>query len=60
MQLYFGLGNASEDFITDNMKKNGGIYMRFFSRLWYIDADDIFDVHKYLIKNIIPNNVWIY
>ena len=33
MQLYFGLGNASEDFITDNMKKNGGIYMRFFSRL---------------------------
>ena len=56
------MGNISKDFVVDNMK-NGEQheYLHDFS----VDsdsfaADDVRDIHKYLIKSIIENNVQIY
>ena len=49
------LGNISKDFSVDNLKKtrlNGYVY-DFSVDYNAIALDDILDIHKYLIKNII-------
>ena len=50
------LGNASKDFSADNMKKTGfyGYVYDFSVDYDAIAADDILDIHKYLIKK---NNI---
>ena len=57
------LGNISKDFSVDNMKKTGFYrYVYDFSVDYYfVAADDILDIHKYLMKkNNLMKNVWIY
>ena len=53
------LGNISKDWLVDNMKRTGFIYYVYHFRVDYnaTDADDIKDIHKYLMtKNDIKNN----
>ena len=48
------LGNIAKDWSADNMKKtafNGYVYDFIFD-YDATDVDDIFDIHKYLMKNI--------
>ena len=47
------LGNISEDWTVDNIKKTGlNVYLYDFSVDYdAIAVDDIFDIHKYLMKN---------
>ena len=56
------LGNVLKDFLVNNMKKTGlyGYVYNFSVDYDNIDVADILDIHKYLIKNTIYNNVWIY
>ena len=57
------LGNISKDFSVDNMKKTGFYrYVYEFSVDYdFVAADDILDIHKYLMKkNNLMKNVWIY
>ena len=46
------LGNISKDFTINNLKKTGlKGYVHFFSVGYnIIDTNDIFDIHKYLMK----------
>ena len=46
------LGNASKDFLTDDMKKTGfyGYASDFPGEYNSIDVDDVLDIHKYLMK----------
>ena len=48
------LGNISKDFVVDNMQENGlNEYLYdFLVDYENIDADDILDVHKCLMKKI--------
>ena len=57
------LGNISNDFSVDNMKKTGlnGYVYNFSVDHDIIVVDDILDIHKYLIKkNNVIYNVWVY
>ena len=56
------LGNVLKDFLVNNMKKTGlyGYVYNFSVDYDNIDVADILDIHKYLIKNTIYSNVWIY
>ena len=56
------LGNVLKDFLVNNMKKTGlyGYVYNFSVDYDNIDVANILDIHKYLIKNTIYNNVWIY
>ena len=46
------LGNISRDWSVDNMKKTG--FTGYVYDLISVDVDDIFDIHKYLMKK---NNI---
>ena len=56
------LGNVLKDFFVNNTKKTGlhGYVYNFSVDYDNIDVANILDIHKYLIKNTIYNNVWIY
>ena len=56
------LGNISQDWSVDNMKKTGFNGLVYDFRIDYDDnaVDDILDIHKYLIKEKLFKNVWIY
>ena len=57
------LGNISQDWSTDNMKKTGfnGYVYDFSVDYDATDVDDIKDIHKYLMKknNSVNESIWI-
>ena len=57
-----GLGNISENFTVDNMKKTGLYKYVYDFSVDYdcINVDDILDIRKYIMGSIILDNVWVY
>ena len=53
------LGNISEDFFVDNMKKTGlnGYLYDFSIDYDTVAVDDILDIHKYLLKQNLMCNI---
>ena len=55
------LGSVSKDFSVDNMKKTRLYGYAYDFSVYYdtIDVDDILDIHKYLMKSMMWNNVYV-
>ena len=54
----FCLGDISNDFAVDNMKRTGlNVYVHDF---FFVDFMNIVDISKYLMKKTVQNNAKIY